>query len=337
MSNTDATNKSMIELKDHKIWKDFKHITLDVDTALIFPHGCGGHFIAGYAGLKNFKGQSNEYHVSMPKIDYPWFRMDTWGTEYTNNTSRLDDMYDVVETLMVPYIKEKYSIMMGHHLPFFTSHIFNLKIQEIIYITVDKEWAIIPLALANIKNLCVESYGSKHFLIGHILHHFNQMSANNKLLFKDSLYNVMTADTIIVANEKTKHLRSGLIDDNSPYMWDFVSWAKSHRYTISPDSFKDFSYYIFGKDAIKDYNNSYNGKCAEDAHLYFNKITKVTNIDYVNLFFKNDKSLPWINTCDINNYSLQNIELLKKLRNVSNNELNSILNNALTKLENYYD
>lgn len=313
---------------DHRIWKDFKNIQVNVDTALIFPHGAGGHYIAK-SWADRHRGKLNEYHISQNKLNYPWFRMDTWGMEYTNSAERLDDLYDVIEAVILPNLKSENQIMLGHYLPYITSKIFNLSINNLIEITISKEWAWLPMTLANAKNLFTSSYNTKHFLIGHILSNYDSQSKlQNSPFSKSPFYNLMTADSIIVANEKTKTLREGLIDESSPYIWDYVVWTRTNKYPINEDTFVDFATVVFGEGAANQYYQDYYGNVRKE-------LWPIRKIDYMELFFTFGDSLPGINIEELRNYSRENIEILRKMTKISSGTLNSLLTNSVQKLENF--
>lgn len=314
----------------HPVWTNFKHIDLNVDTALIFPHGAGGHFVANQL-TKTHKGNLNEYHLSFNKLVYPWFRMDTWGTEFINNTARLDDMVEVIEHMMLPNMAAHYPAMLGHYLPHCTAKIFNLTIKKLITIDVDRTWAWLPLMLANAKNLFVTSYSTKHFLIGHILSNFHhEASKRTSRFLTNPMYSIMTADSMIVANEKTAKLRHGLIEDSSPYMWDYTVWARSNGYTISENTFVTFSDEIFGETAVTEYYDGYY------KDRTFNPDWSVAITDYIETFFLGQSCLH-INVDDIVEYSSLNLEIIKKIQRITDGALNQQLTHSIPILENYLE
>ena len=327
-------------MNDHPIWRDFKHVDIDVDTALIFPHGAGGHFLAGYKNQEIFKGKLNEYHLSYANnYTLPWFRLDTWGIEYISISTRLDDMYDVAETIVSPNIKHYNNLILGHYIPRLTSKIFNLSINELVIINVDKEWAWLPMSLANIKNLFASSYTDKHFLIGHILSYFDTLSkVPNSKFASMPMYSTMTADSLMVAATRTKPLRGKLIDVNCPYMWDYVSWIKSNGMQINEETFIEFTSVVFGKSAAIEYYDSYYNDSNIQALEYFQTNTSIIHVDYIDLFFKgrvqNVGSLK-VNIKELKQYSTDNIKILKHLLLISNGELLKLLQEKIPQLESF--
>lgn len=324
----------------HPLWNDFKNIDLNVDTALIFPHGAGGHFISKYKEISTFTKNLNEYHASASRYEYPWFRLDTWGVEYSESMHRLDDMYDVVSSIILPNLKPTNTLLMGHYLPYNTSNVFNLSINELIIIDVDREWAWLPMALANIKNLFVSSYADKHFLIGHILSYFDTVSkVPNSNFASMPMYSTMTADSLIVADTRTKQLRGELIDANCPYMWDYVSWVKSNGMQINEQTFIEFTSVIFGKNAANEYYDSYYNDSRTQALEHFHANTSILHVDYIDLFFKGKVqtvgSLNTINIEELKQYSKNNIEILKQLLLIADGELSLLLQEKIPQLESF--
>lgn len=317
---------------DHPIFHDFKHITIDVDQALIFPHGSSGHFLAKYLSLSNFQGKHNEYHIVDNKLDYPWFRLDTWGIEYLNNVYHLNDMYSVVKNIIIPNLKPKNKLLLGHFYPYVTAHVFNLQINQLIEINVKREHCVIPMSLANIKNLFLNNYQHKHFLLGHILSHYDSISKEaNSVFNKNKFYSAMCADTVLVANEITKNIRGKLVEESSPYMWDYAIWARSNRLDISIESFKQFAYTVFGHDAAMQYYNEYYNIDTLMHKEYFAKTTSLFQVDYKDAFFEYPDIFQ-LNTDELKTYNENNISLLERLESITDSNLFQYLQERMNNL-----
>jgi len=158
-------------------------------------------------------------------------------------------------------------------------------------------------------------------------------------LFSNPLYSTLTPDTLSVAASKTGKIRGNFVDWKSPYMWDYIVWTKSNNVKINEQTFKDFSITVFGSIAVEEYYNSYYNESTALVLDKFKDKTKVTEIDYMDLFFKGNISNTWplknINKMAIKQYSLENLEIIKQISTIVTDELAKFLIEKISILEFY--
>jgi len=284
-----------LNLPDHRLFKDFKHINLNVDLTLCWTPAAGGHFICNaISDVKNIPNSVNEYGHS----DSLWNYMDLYNIEHENMVEYLDTVYDIASNLD---FSKKRMVLRSHGYPLLLSNIVNYSSKEIVIIHPDEESKYLLSILSAIK------------------HNFNpvlDISAIVDLVDRVQKSNIKVhADDLILLTEQIVTYIDRNVDINTAgIIWYYFLHCKKHNLISTKSIFNDFIKDLF-KNCIM-YDNITPDCGLTDIVEYLSQFGNCKVINYIDLFFKlkipSDGLLAKLDKTEIYNYSKANLKLIIK-------------------------
>ena len=258
---------------DHAVYREFKHLTLHTPVALVFPAGASGQFLAGLisGAWQRSDTAMNDYNAA----DVLWFHMDDNSWLLRNGVMLPNVDPDVLRSLAADLSSNlhdhQHRLGIGHELPYHTSKIYDLKIHELIVLTVHPDDHWIAGALRWFKNNLSCDHRGKPYMIAGILNHNRFTGTVNYAEFQNML----------------RHLkeRNPLIEwPSTACAWNYYLDRKADL--RDPIDLSAFSDHI--QQGISPHNTMqlYAAACSNDRRTWFRERVPVyTEIDYRDLFF----------------------------------------------------
>lgn len=290
---------------NHTVFKDFKHIKLQVDTTLVFQAGTGGNFLTGLMGTDWY---SKDHTLNQYNADCLWLHLDNQNVtiqdekiEYNRNP---DTLYETAKHVCEN--EGQFKLAIGHELPYMTSKIFDYQTRELIVIESSVADGEIVEALRWYKHNFSTDYLHTTYMIPQII---NQNRYTGKVNFAE--YDKM----LQVIKQYTSLDIVGTM-----FSWQYFLNCKADD--IDPTDMQVLAAYL-NLNWLKPvgriiYSSQYHQQsrdwCKQHVELY-------TEVDYRDLFFRLQRpkqgALQKIDLSAVIEYSNRNIELLQQVKNLA--------------------
>jgi len=307
-----------LELPNHRIFEDAKHINVDVDLTLCWPSGAGGHFICNEISdikhqpisfnefihpesLWNYVDQKQLHHIKPDKM-----------TEY------LDSVYDI--TVGFDTSKNS-SLLRTHTYPLLLSKVFNFSSKEIVIIYPDEESRYLLNILLTIK------------------HRFNTKWDTNSI---SDLVDLVTSaniklrgDDIIILSDLVAGYHKSKIDVSHTFIiWDYLLYCKKNNLLSTKTIFNNFIKDIFNNGP--DYDSL--DQLSEITN-YLSNFGNCTVINYTDLFFKlkipNTGYLSSLKKDNMYFYSKTNLDLVTQFSSLVDDTEAELIKNYVDTMDRY--
>jgi hypothetical protein len=298
----------MLEPHDHKLWTDFKHLQMQIETTIICPTGAGCNFIAGLLANGWNKGptDSNDWLAGIP-----WLLLDEQSLytkdQQVHNRIDLDRLYTRAQGMLS---QDQHwgsrQAAIGHEPPYITSNVFDFHTTELISITVAEPDCWIPKLLETYKNKLITDYEHKTAYLLELL---------NRNDYAGWLDNVEYCNVLESMPSDTCNL---YLQGTPLSIYYFCDCKANNRDPHDPVNFENF---IAKEINFQDYHRYFNCDylnftrewCGSKASLY-------TKVDFKDLFFglilPDQGALSKADSRKIAEYSENNLEILQAACNL---------------------
>jgi len=308
-----------LELPQHRIFEDAKHIHIDVDLTLCWPSGAGGHFICNEIADNKYPTNLLNEFIHPDSLSNHLDQRQLYHVNPNEMIGYLDSVYDT----LIGFDTSKHNrILRTHNYPLLLSKVFNFSSKEIVIIYPDEESRYLIRVLLIIKHRFNTTWNTNSIseLIDRVL------SVNFK---------VKGDDIVILSQLVNDYCKSNVDLSHTFIIWDYLLYCKQHNLVSTKDIFNNFIKDIFNYDS--DLNVSLDQ--LSEIKNYLSNFGNCTVINYTDLFFKlkipNTGYLSKLKKDNIYNYSKTNLDLITRYSSLVDDAEAERIKNYVNIMERY--